>query len=152
MGKKSRSLITPVIGIVAVVLVVIVTGLLRKSRLDESSQALAISVTESIFVDEDFNVLVDSSHSSLLEQYTAENLILTMGSVTRILGPLEVINSISGSAESSLLPFASNPPRASYSIAMNFSGNSANAVIEMLYENDAWLLTMYRIDSQLLND
>ena len=152
MGKKVRLLLTTVIGSIVVISIVTVMALMRKSQLDASSQVLAISVTESVFIDEDFDVLVANSHDSLIEQYTAENLIRTMSSIIKRLGPLELMSSISGSAEIPLLPFVSEPPRASYSIALSFNGNSADAIIEMVYANNEWLMTVYRIDSQLLYD
>ena len=125
-------------------------GILRKSNLDDSSQQLAISVTQAIFVDGNLDPLIPNAHASLIEQYSEENLRRTLLSISEILGPLELIESINGATNVSFIPFLGGAPTASYAISSSFNENIAPIIIEMLQEGGSWKFTTYRVDSPML--
>jgi len=145
MSKKTNSLLTLALVVLSVTVVTLGWGLLRKSQLEGSSQELAINITLSIFGNLDVNPLLDSAHASLMEQFTPESLEREMLNYAEMLGRLELIESISGSAEVALLPIADDNPVANYELITSFTGNATSIFIDMVYENESWAVTGYHV-------
>ncbi|NKB32353.1 MAG: hypothetical protein GKR91_04575 [Pseudomonadales bacterium] len=150
MSQKTFPLIQVVIGFLVLATAVVAWGLFQKSQLDRSSQELAIRVTQSIFFDNDIEPLVRNAHPALIEQYTADGLRAVLSNASEILGPLELIESISGTSNMSLVPFSATQPTANYVLSTSFDENQTPIYIAMVWEDEAWRFTEYRIDSPLL--
>jgi len=148
-----RHRIPGVAGLVCFLLLAVVFlgwGIYRKDRLDDSSLRLAVNTTESIFTDGNAAQLVAHAHLSLLEQMPAESLEAYLNSIRRTLGPLDAIQTISGSSAVSLNPLSRAVPAVEYEIELVFSGRPAKAIMTMLYQQGAWQFTDYNIESALL--
>ncbi|MDD9889135.1 MAG: hypothetical protein OXU66_08710 [Gammaproteobacteria bacterium] len=150
MSRKFSSYIPTLIVSLILVSGLVAGGILRKANLDNSSQELAIAVTEAIFVDGNTDPLLAHAHASLVAQYSEENLRKTLLSISEILGPLQLIESITGGANVSLIPFLGGAPTANYAIRTNFNEDIAPLIIEMLQEEGSWRFTAYRVDSPML--
>lgn len=147
MNRKTTPYL--ILGIIVLCLTVLVLtwGLLRKSRLDSSSQDLAVNVTLAIFSNRNVAPLIDSAHSSLMQQYgdSADELRFEMLNYAEMLGRLELVESIVGATSVSLLPFSGPAPTASYELTTFFTVNPTSIYIEMTFEDKNWKITDYRV-------
>ena len=168
-----NKLITALIMLLLLILIAILaSGVLRKSRLDESSREFAIQAIPIILhakpLDVDLGDLEDApeleepptaaetfanfAHPQLLELRSMDDLGNYLFSVTQNLGPLEIVQSISGSSEVSLLDFNNQTPSASYELEATFSGGTAQIRVDMLMEQGEWLMTEFSVETDLLSD
>lgn len=145
MNRKSSAFL--ILGILTLSATVLILGwgILRKSQLDSSSQELAINVTLAIFSDLNTTPLIEAAHESLTEQQDVDGLRMEMMNFAEMFGRLELIESIAGSTTVALLPFLGSAPTASYEITTFFTLDSTSIYIEMIFENEIWKITDYRV-------
>lgn len=144
-------------------------GILRQQQFDGSSQAFAISAALSILssvteVDESNEdpeaaqpgsnpeFLRDYAHPSLLNQESLlRDYINSLYFATRYLGELEVVESIIGSSDISILAIDANSS-AAYELEARYSEGTATIRIELLRHEDNWLINEFLVESEQLSD
>ncbi len=169
MSGKNK-LITAILILASLLSIAILgRGILRQQQFDGSSQEFAISAALSILssdteVDESNEdsdtaqpgsnpeFLRDYAHPSLLNQETLlSDYINSLYFATRYLGELEVVESISGGSDVSILATDANPS-AAYELEARYSGGAATIRIELLRHEDNWLISEFLVGSEQLSD
>lgn len=172
MITKNKLITATILLVLIIAIAILGSGIIRQSRLDESSREFAIRVIPAILSGnprneaqgdlEDAPQLEDTptaaetfatfAHLSLLELRPMHVLDRYLYTVTQNLGPLEVVESISGGSEVPLLVFDSQIPSAAYVVDVVFSGGTAQVEIDMLLDQGEWQLTDFSVESELLAD
>ena len=149
---KRRSITIAVFFLTAIMAVLILgTGVWRKLQLDTSSQEFVLEITPRILT-EGTVVLQAHATSALLQDQPEQSIDKYLYVVSRNLGELELIESISGSSEVPLLIFSDNVPTAYYEINVSFSGGPALVKIQLLYDMQEWLISAFEVESSQLAD
>ena len=150
MTTRRLPLIPGLVTLLVLVIAVLAWGILRKARMDEDSLQMAVSTTEEVFSTVSGQRLAQLAHPTLLEQRPADSLNAYVVSIPRIMGTLDAIQSISGATDVSLFPFSLRPPQANYAIELVFNGNPATAIVAMIYAEEGWQFTAFRVDAEML--
>ena len=138
-----------VISLLSVFAITLIWGIVRKSQLDDSSRQLVLDTTEVIFTNWVADSLVENAHNSF-QEVMSEQTLNSYISIAQSLGSLDRMESISGSSVMSLNPFASSQVTANYEVQLTFGSNSATVISDLIYENDRWQFTAFRIQAELL--
>lgn len=150
------------------------TNIFRQTQLDESSQEFAIFITplilsanpeETRLVEEEETENNETTevieaelawekyaHASLLQQQSTTDRAKYLFVVTRQLGTLQAIESISGSSDIPLPLVGSESVLANYSLAVSFSGGDAEVELSLIFENEQWLITHFEVVANVLAD
>ncbi len=92
------------------------------------------------------------AHSSLLQQQSNQDRSKFLFVVTRYLGALEAIESLSGGSEVPLPLIGKTAIRADYSLDVGFSAGDAEVKLSLIYEGKDWLITNFEVISNILAD
>ncbi|MBQ14064.1 MAG: hypothetical protein QGG67_03230 [Gammaproteobacteria bacterium] len=142
-------IILGVISLLSVSATGLLWGIVRKTQLDDSSRQLVLDTTQVIFTNWAADSLVENAHSSFQEVMSVQTLSSYISNA-QSLGSLDRMESISGSSVMSLNPFSSSQITANYEIQLTFGANSAMVISDLIYENDRWQFTAFRIQADLL--
>lgn len=149
--RKSRLLLVTTLVLLVIVVGMLSLGILRKLRLDSSSQELAIAITQSALTG-NVAVLLENGSAEWLQSVSGEVLVNYTTFVVRTLGPLRTLQSISGSSSAPLFIFSTEVPTASYKLVLEFENETADAVIDFRHQDGHWQITHFIVQSDLLLD
>ena len=110
-------------------------GIAFKAQQDRDSRELSLRVTEAVFRHWQAQPLLEASHPSLRSQMTDaqwENQVISMS----VLGPLQEIESITGTSNMPLLPFLAEQLTYRYQIGLQFIYAPAVVDLRLLRAND----------------
>ena len=150
------------------------SSIFRQTQFDTSSQDFAIFITPLILsanpntpqtAEEDELVGIDApevieagvawekyAHASLLQQQSNQDRSKYLLVVSRNLGALEAIESISGGSEVPLPLIGDGPIRADYFLNVDFTGGDAEVEVSLIFERDEWLITNFEVVSNIITD
>lgn len=151
MLKPSSLLYSAAILIAVAAVLILGTGVVRKLRLDDSSQEFALDITPRILT-EGAEVQLTHSHSTFLQEQADAAVSKYLYVVTRVLGELTLLESVTGGANVPLLIFSDMAPTANYEIDVLFSGGPAKVNIELIYEMEKWLILGFEVESDMISD
>ncbi|PCJ27957.1 MAG: hypothetical protein COA96_01990 [SAR86 cluster bacterium] len=148
-STKLTLLLTLILLIVAVLMG---WGIFRKSQIDDASQQLAITTTQTIFSTANAQFLIDNAHKSYSREMSEEAFNGYIAFILRTLGPLAAITAITGSTDMSANPLNQKSAQANYELDLTFSNSSTTVLISMIYEQDKWQFESYTVQAQLLQE
>ncbi|PCI77337.1 MAG: hypothetical protein COB20_08280 [SAR86 cluster bacterium] len=169
---KRKTLVTAALTLALLIAIAVLgLGVFSRTTLDSSSREFAVFVTPLILsanpdaagITEDENAAAIEriegtlawetyAHPSLLRQQSAADRSKYLLMVTRNLGALEVLESISGGSDASFSPLNDGPARANYNLQVKFRRAAAEVQISMLYEQDQWQITAFQVISDETSD
>lgn len=170
-----RSLIVTTLTLLLLMFAIILGwGVIRQRSLESSGREFAISVTPQILsanpdaapLNEEEEAAESNAaprlegeaawehyaHSSLLQVQPFQTRSKYLFVVSRNLGALEMISSISGSSEIPLPFIDRSPITAQYNLAVDFTGGTAEVELSLLYEQGRWWITYFNVVSNIIAD
>lgn len=124
----------------------------QKFRLDESSSESAINITQELYSSGSVANLVNNLHAELAQQMTPEQWQASVNSQLRRLGPMTAMTEMRGEAAVPMVTYPGQRVTASYEIDMEFGETLTTLYVEMLWQNNDWRITEYRLDAPPLYD
>ncbi len=103
------------------IVVILVSGVVRKSRLDAEARDLAVEITQAVFT-AGADRLIANAHSLMLADQSPRQLGGYIDFANRQLGALQRIESIAGDTRVSLLPMGAPPGHRRLCLASAVSG------------------------------
>jgi hypothetical protein len=131
------------------IVVILVSGVVRKSRLDAEARDLAVEITQAVFT-ADADRLIANAHSLMLADQSPRQLGGYIDFANRQLGALQRIESIAGDTRVSLLPMGGPPATAAYVLHLQFLESAADLEIGMQQEQSQWRITQFMIQAEVM--
>jgi len=148
---KRRYAITVLTLLAAAVVTILGAGVIRKAQMDASSREFAVNITSMILTD-GAEVLQSHANSELLQQLSNENLTKYIQFVSRQMGELQLIESLSGSSQVPLFIFSADIPTASYDLDVVFAFGPATVKLTLVYDMKEWLISAFVVEAPQLMD
>lgn len=131
------------------IVVILVSGVVRKSRLDAEARDLAVEITQAVFT-AGADRLIANAHSLMLADQSPRQLGGYIDFANRQLGALQRIESIAGDTRVSLLPMGAPPATAAYVLHLQFLESAADLEIGMQQEQSQWRITQFMIQAEVM--
>lgn len=128
----------------------LVMSILQANNLDDNAQELAIAATQDAFQEEYPSILIENSHPDYQAIFPPAELQRYLENTKRILGPLNSLTAIRGSADIAGISSGQAPSSAEFEIELEFQNTPASVNITMETVDDRWLITAFSLSADLL--
>lgn len=150
MLKNPRKIAALLCLALLVVIAVFAWAIFRTNRLDSSAQEMALQVVQESFSEEYPTLLIENSHPNYQAEFPVELLVGYVNGINSLIGPLESLESVLGSAEIPLISFGRSEYFASYEFKLIFRDSPADAQIELQYTAGRWQVTKLEVRADVL--
>lgn len=139
MANRKSILLGSSASILAVAVLVLGWGIVRKTQLDASSSVLATNTIELLFSAVGNDGLAEAINSESFPAEEKPAVLRQMTLVRRTTGTLVSIEAVVGAADVPLIPLM-NPTTASYKVALTTRGGEIEASLKFVWRDGAWLI------------
>lgn len=148
INRKTFVLSSLVIALTTTI-IVLGWGIIRKTQLDASSQALALETVETLLQPHNRDAMLMLMSDDNYDAETKESFATRLFNLKRSVGALEKIDSVTGTSDVPLLPFL-RPPTASYQFDLNMLAGPITLTAELIWINGNWQFSSFNFAGDLL--
>ena len=126
-------------------------GIIRKAQLDSSSQVLVLDTIEALLKVRERQAMLLLMSDDNFDAQSKESSATRLTNLTRAVGVLKTINSVTGSSDVSLLPL-SGPPTASYQFDLSMLAGPITLTANLIWITGNWHFASFSFSGDLLRN
>lgn len=151
MAIRKSLIMASSVFILALAVLVLGWGIIRKTQLDASSSAIAINTIELLFSAANSEAVTEVIRSGRFPEGQREILQRNVTAIKRTTGTLESIDAVFGSADVPLLPFL-RAATANYTVALTTRGGAIEASLDLTWVDDGWQISPITFTGAILQN
>jgi hypothetical protein len=148
INRKTLLISTLVLALIALS-VMLGRGIIRKAQLDTSSQVLVLETIEGLLKVPERQAMLLLMSDDNFDAQSKESSATRLTNLTRAVGVLKTINSVTGSSDVPLLPL-SRPPTASYQFDLSMLAGPITLTANLVWITGNWQFASFSFGGDLL--